>query len=100
VGVDDIEGSSSGSSPQAASAPAVSAPSVSARTGTLQIESRPSGAGVWLDGAPAGKTPLSLADVRPGTHTVRIEQPGYRPWSTSVSIAAGQHERVAASLER
>jgi hypothetical protein len=66
----------------------------------LQIESRPSGAQVWVDGSPAGVTPVVVPSVAAGTHSVRIELAGYQPWSTSVSVTAGQRARVAASLER
>ena len=66
----------------------------------LQIESRPSGAQVWVDGAPAGVTPVVVPSVAAGTHSVRIELSGYQPWSTSVSVTAGQRARVAASLEQ
>jgi hypothetical protein len=65
----------------------------------LQIDSRPSGAQVWIDGAPAGVTPLLLPNVAAGTHSVRIELPGFRPWTTSVSVRTGERARVAASLE-
>ncbi|MGH9349256.1 MAG: PEGA domain-containing protein, partial [Vicinamibacterales bacterium] len=68
--------------------------------GTLQVESRPRGARVFLDGRLVGTTPLRLADVRAGEHAVRIDLSGYRPWVTSVNVAAGSRQRVAASLER
>ena len=84
--------------PAASSVPAPAGPR-SAAIG-LQIDSRPSGAQVWLDGAPAGVTPLFVPAVPSGSHQVRIELPGYRPWTTSVSVTAGEQARVAASLEQ
>ena len=84
--------------PVASSVPAPTGPR-SAQIG-LQIESRPSGAQVWLDGAPAGVTPLFVPAVPSGSHQVRIELTGYRPWTTSVSVTAGEQARVAASLEQ
>ena len=66
----------------------------------LQVDSRPAGAQVWLDGRPAGVTPLLLPNVSVGTHSVRIELTGYRPWTASVSVVAGERARVAASLEQ
>ena len=69
-------------------------------TAGLQIDSRPAGAQVWVDGRPAGVTPLLLPNVSVGTHSVRIELPGFRPWTTTVSVGTGERTRVAASLEQ
>jgi len=66
----------------------------------LQIDSRPAGAQVWVDGVPAGVTPLLLPSVGVGNHSVRIELAGYQPWTTSVAVVTGERARVAASLER
>jgi hypothetical protein len=71
-----------------------------AALGTLIVDSRPQGAAVFVDGRPAGHTPLSLPDVRVGSHAVRIERDGYRIWTASVSISAGEPNRVTASLEK
>jgi hypothetical protein len=67
--------------------------------GTLVVESRPARAKVFVDGRGVGTTPLTLPGVRAGSHVVRIEMIGYRRWSTSVRVVAGERERVAASLE-
>ena len=68
--------------------------------GVLQIDSRPRGARVFLDGRLVGTTPVMVPDVRPGAHAVRIDLRGHRRWVTSVDIAPGERQRVAASLER
>jgi serine/threonine protein kinase len=68
--------------------------------GVLQVDSRPRGAQVFVDGRLVGITPLLLTDVRPGTHAVRIDLRGHRRWVTSVEVAPGERQRVAASLER
>jgi hypothetical protein len=65
----------------------------------LVIESRPDGAAVFLDGKRIGTTPLSVAAVPVGSHVVRLELSGYTPWSYAVRVAAGEKNRVAASLE-
>ena len=74
-------------------------PVVSRVPGALQVESRPAGAQVWMDGALLGTTPLLVSEVGIGSHAVRIELPGYRSWSTSVHVNHGERTRVAASLE-
>jgi hypothetical protein len=47
-----------------------------------------------------GTTPLQLSSVETGSHALRLELPGYRPWTTSVSVSRGERARVAASLEQ
>jgi hypothetical protein len=67
--------------------------------GSMQIVSRPSGAQVILDGRDVGRTPLTLVSVPDGTHAVRLELTGFKPWATTVDVTPGQRTRVAASLE-
>jgi hypothetical protein len=68
-------------------------------TGSLNVDSRPTGSSVIINGQAAGTTPLTMASVAPGTITVRIERPGYRPWTQTIELKAGERRRVAASLE-
>ena len=68
--------------------------------GVLHVESRPRGAQVLLDDRPVATTPFRLYRVPLGSHTVRIELEGYKPFSTSVNLEKGTLPvRVAASLE-
>lgn len=84
--------------------PAVAAPSAPPKAGqpmaALNVESRPAGASVFLDGKLIGRTPLQVGEVAPGDHTVRLELDGYRRWLSSVHVVAGERGRVAASLDR
>jgi hypothetical protein len=68
--------------------------------GMLTVESRPTGARVFLDGKLMGTTPLAVASLGAGEHAVRLERDGYRRWSSSVRIVANEQNRVTASLER
>ena len=68
--------------------------------GTLQVDSRPTGAKVFVDGRLVGSTPVSVGNVRAGEHAVRLEHDGYRRWSSSVRVVAAERNRVTASLER
>ncbi len=68
--------------------------------GSLSIASRPAGATVTLDGRVVGVTPLTLPGVAAGPHAVRLQLAGYRTWSVSAQVVAGQAKRVNASLER
>ena len=67
--------------------------------GTLFVDSHPTGAQVFVDGALVGRTPLLVNDVRSGEHRVRLSMPMHRTWATSVDVAGGERTRVAASLE-
>jgi len=81
--------------------PAPSTPASLGRfVGRLVIDSRPSGAKVYVDGKMVGNTPVEIGDVRAGEHVVRIEQDGYRRWSSSVRVVAAEQNRVTASLEK
>jgi hypothetical protein len=68
--------------------------------GPLTVISRPPGARVFVDGKPVGTTPLQLPSLNAGSHAVRIELDGYRPWSSSVRVVASESNRVTASLEK
>ena len=70
------------------------------RHGSLSVESRPAGARVFLDNRLAGTTPLAVSDLAAGSVDVRIEQEGYRPWTSIVQITANERSRVRASLDR
>jgi serine/threonine protein kinase len=68
-------------------------------TGLLYVDSRPRGATVLLDNKNVGVTPLTISDVKVGSHIVRFEMTGKKPWSTSTTVVAGQTARVTGSLE-
>ena len=69
-------------------------------TGALAVDSRPAGAKVFMDGRLVGRTPMALPSVRARSHAIRLEHAGYRRWSSSVRVVAGERNRVTASLER
>ena len=83
--------------PPARGAPPGAAARVGA--GSLYVVSRPAGATVTVDDAVVGVTPVAAPDVAFGTHRVRIELPGYRPWVTEVDVSGTEPVRLGASLE-
>jgi hypothetical protein len=86
---------------QVATAPVPSTPGTTGRfVGALNVDSRPPGAKVFVDGKLAGTTPLQMAGLDAGEHVVRIERDGYRRWSSSVRVVASEQNRVTASLEK
>ncbi len=78
----------SGPSLTEASSVETSGPPASA--GTLRISTVPVGAQVELDGAMVGVTALTLTEVKPGRHTVKISKPGFRSVNRELDIAAGE----------
>jgi serine/threonine protein kinase len=81
--------------PMARPAPAVS----TAATGVLEIDSRPIGAQVFVDGRPVGPTPVRVPDVAPGDRIVRLELAAHRTWTEVAQVTRGRTTRVAGSLE-
>jgi serine/threonine-protein kinase len=87
-------GAASAASPTAAGPPrsARAGPEIdrtpSAANGRLLIRSTPSGATAFLDGREAGKTPLTISAVDPGTHRVRVTRDGFVAQEQSLSITA------------
>ncbi len=69
--------------PEAETAPASDA----LTTVTLEIRSDVAGADVFLDGKRVGTTPYKATDLAPGTHGVRLEKAGYKPWEKRVDLA-------------
>ena len=80
--------------------PSKAAAATVAEAGTLIVESRPTGAAVFLDGRAVGRTPLNLPGVKAGDHTVRLDLGEYRLWTTPIKVVGGAPNRIGASLEK
>ena len=68
--------------------------------GSLAVDSLPAGARVFVDGRLVGTTPIANARVAAGSHVVRVDRTGFRPWTSPIQIVTDQRLRVTASLER
>ena len=66
----------------------------------MLIASTPSGARIRIDGRDLGPTPLTVRQLRPGTHTLELRMPGYRLWTERITVAAGDRRQITATLER
>ena len=66
--------------------------------GTLSIDAAPGGQ-VSINGKPAGRTPLRVANLKAGSHLVWIEREGYRRFTRVVPVPADRVSRVWADLE-
>jgi hypothetical protein len=67
-------------------------------TGTLPVNSTPSGARVLLDGNDAGFSPVVL-NISAGNHTLTLEKDGYITTARQVRIIAGQVNPLTVSLD-
>jgi hypothetical protein len=82
-------------------APAPAAARPAATTGRLVIESIPSRAGVTVNGAWRGRTPLKVEKLPFGKYAVRIVQPGYAAARQDVALSPSDPaETVSVTLQR
>jgi hypothetical protein len=72
----------------------------SAETGQLRVSSVPSGSDVYLGERYAGKTPLSMDQVRVGDYEMRVESPGYLVWARRITINPNRATTIHADLDR
>jgi PEGA domain-containing protein len=66
--------------------------------GSLIVNSRPSGASVFVNGRSVGETPIVLKDQAAGSRAVRVALDGYEPWSAAVQIVADTETQLRAEL--
>ncbi len=71
---------------------------LSPRYGNLRIESKPSGAEVYIDGVYRGKTPLTIKNLLAKTYELKLTYPGYSDIVEKVEIKEGIETRVSLSL--
>jgi outer membrane receptor for ferrienterochelin and colicins len=70
-----------------------------ARPSALTVMTEPPGATVWVDGKPAGATPLSV-EVHGGAHTLTIHRDGYAAETRAVQPRFGRAVIVTLDLAR
>jgi PEGA domain-containing protein len=67
--------------------------------GSLVVNSRPSGARVFVNGRSVGQTPLVLRNQPAGSRAIRVALDGYEPWSSAVQVVADTETRLRAELK-
>lgn len=61
------------------------------KTGLAIVESSPPGANVFVDGRRAPHlTPVTIHDLVPGNHFIRIEKDGFQDWVNHISIESSK----------
>lgn len=67
--------------------------------GSLNVESTPIGATIFIDGKEVGKTPKSINEILVGEHEVRLAKDGYLAYRETIVINKGKRTQVKASLK-
>jgi hypothetical protein len=65
---------------------------------TINLVNIPQGASVYLDGRLIGQAPVTF-QAAPGQHTLRIVAEGYREFTTTITVRAGQNLTYTAQLQ-
>lgn len=60
------------------------------KAGSLTVMSAPDSATVWMDERRMGIAPLTIENVPPGTHMLRLDRPGYAPVGEVVTVRPGE----------
>ena len=68
--------------------------------GSLNVESTPIGATIYIDGKEIGKTPRYIDEVLIGQRALRLMKEGYEEYSEKVSLAKGERKQVKAVLNK
>jgi hypothetical protein len=66
--------------------------------GTMLEIRDPAGATVYVDNEERGVTPVTLTDITPGHHAVRLSLEGYQDWSKKVNVVKDTVTTVTAKL--
>jgi hypothetical protein len=66
--------------------------------GTILEIREPPGATVSIDDEEKGVTPITLIDISPGRHTVKLSLEGYQDWSKKVNVVKDEITTVTAKL--
>lgn len=66
---------------------------------TTIVTSSPSGANVFINGSNVGTTPCTLDNIPEGNAQIKVVHEGYKDFTDTVSLVAGQEHSIYAPLE-
>ena len=66
--------------------------------GRLRVLTTPSGATVFINGIPVGKTPLPDLEVETGDTVMRAELAGFQPWEETITVEGGKTRTMSREL--
>ena len=67
-------------------------------TGSLSVNSNPSGATVLIDGKERGTTPVELSNLSLGKHQLKVQKQGYEDLTQTVTVKEGQTSELILAL--
>ncbi|WFN34087.1 PEGA domain-containing protein [Methanogenium sp. S4BF] len=67
-------------------------------TGTLAVQTSPTGASVYINGIYQGTAPVTVTRLRPGTYTVIAEMPGAESATQIVTMTGSEYRTVTLNL--
>ena len=77
--------------------PDTGTPTLATASALLLVEVVPPGSTIYVDGMRSGRTPATLT-LRPGQHTIRVEQDGFEPLVETVNLAPDDEAAVSGEL--
>jgi hypothetical protein len=78
--------------------PTQTTPVPAGESGSLSVNTTPSGAQVYIDGALKGITPAMIPGLSTGAHAVRLVMAGYSDLNTTITVSAGRTSEYSTAL--
>ena len=69
-------------------------------TGSVDINSSPAMADIYLDGKLVGSSPMKINDIIVGSHTLKLSRKGYDDYTKTVTVTEGKTTTVTATLTK
>lgn len=66
--------------------------------GSLNVESTPDFANIYIDGKPMGETPNFIPQLLIGSHELKLTRNGYADYTETVTVTKGERKQVNATL--
>ena len=67
---------------------------------SLKIDTTSSGSDITVNGEPAGKSPLLLEGLSPGTYTIVASKVGYATVEKTITLKKGEHQELFMTIKR
>ena len=68
------------------------------QTGSLNINTVPTGADIYVDGHFLAESPFVVTNLAPGSHTVRLHKAGYDEYLRTVTVNAGKQTPITVTF--
>ncbi len=66
--------------------------------GSINIQSTPSNAEIYINEEFKGYTPLIIRELGPGNYHITLKLEGYQEWDASVDVSINEKEKISANL--